>query len=224
LSLLAVLLASAAGSSVTACGGAGTSSDQPRPAWRGEGELEPLQYQLDNGLTVILQEDHTAPVVAIQVWVNVGSADETDREAGLAHVHEHMLFKGTERRGVGEIAASIENAGGMINAWTSFDQTVYHVVVASRFAEEGLDVPADAGGTVRVHWKSGGNRPVARWVLQSRSGSRWLTRVLPANTGILNLAGDRQSDWPQTVAVTAIDRYGNASPTAIATPVRISGP
>ncbi|HVR34233.1 MAG TPA: family 10 glycosylhydrolase [Methylomirabilota bacterium] len=84
--------------------------------------------------------------------------------------------------------------------------------------------PADAGGTVRVHWKSGGNRPVARWVLQTRSGSRWLTRVLPANTGILNLAGDRKSDWPQTVAVTAIDRYGNASPAAIATPVRISGP
>jgi zinc protease len=106
--------------------------------------LDPVQYRLDNGLTILLLEDHTAPVVAVQVWVNVGSADERDVEAGLAHVHEHMLFKGTERRGVGEIAAAIEAAGGMINAWTSFDQTVYHVVVASRYAEEGLDVLADA--------------------------------------------------------------------------------
>src|SRR5438270_10227518 len=80
----------------------------------------------------------------MQVWVRVGSADELPGEAGLAHLHEHMLFKGTARRGPGEIARQIEGAGGEINAWTSFDETVYHVVTASRFIEQGLDVLADA--------------------------------------------------------------------------------
>ncbi len=99
---------------------------------------------LPNGLTVLLEESHQAPVVAFQVWVKVGSADESEDEAGLAHVHEHMLFKGTSKRGVGEIAQAVEAAGGDINAWTSFDQTVYHVVMASRFFDQGLDVLADA--------------------------------------------------------------------------------
>src|SRR5262245_50779906 len=55
-----------------------------------------------------------------------------------------MLFKGTERRGVGRIAQEIEAAGGDINAWTSFDQTVYHLVLASRYFDTGLDILADA--------------------------------------------------------------------------------
>ena len=86
----------------------------------------------------------TAPAVAVQVWVRVGSADEQVFEAGLAHIHEHMLFKGTERRGVGQIAREIEGAGGEINAYTSFDQTVYHCVLSSRYFNVGLDVLADA--------------------------------------------------------------------------------
>lgn len=101
------------------------------------------------GLTILALESKAAPVVAIQVWVGVGSADETPAEAGLAHVHEHMLFKGTlkdgvVRRGVGQIAAEIEGAGGEVNAWTSYDQTVYHVVIAKDFFATGLDVLADA--------------------------------------------------------------------------------
>jgi zinc protease len=102
------------------------------------------RYRLQNGLTVVLDPQRQAPVVAFQVWVKVGSADETSDEVGLAHLHEHMLFKGTARRGLGEIARSIEAHGGEINAWTSFDQTVYHVVMASRHARHGLDVLADA--------------------------------------------------------------------------------
>ena len=103
-----------------------------------------MRHTLSNGLTLLLEENHAAPVVAIQVWVRVGSADELPDEAGLAHLHEHMLFKGTGRRGPGEIARSIEAAGGEINAWTSFDQTVYHVVLASGFFAQGMDVLADA--------------------------------------------------------------------------------
>lgn len=103
-----------------------------------------MRYELPNGLKVVLQENHAAPVVAFQAWVGVGSADETPDEAGIAHVFEHMLFKGTERRGVGQIAHEIEAAGGDINAWTSFDQTVYHLVLASRYFDTGLDILADA--------------------------------------------------------------------------------
>src|SRR5262249_50677980 len=76
--------------------------------------------------------------------VNVGSADEPPELAGIAHVFEHMLFKGTARRGVGQIAQEVENAGGEINAWTSFDQTVFHLVLASRYFDTGLDILADA--------------------------------------------------------------------------------
>ena len=102
-----------------------------------------MRHLLPNGLTLLVEENHAAPVVAIQVWVRVGSADERADEAGLAHLHEHMLFKGTARRGPGEIARTIEACGGEINAWTSFDQTVYHVVLASQFFAEGMDVLAD---------------------------------------------------------------------------------
>src|SRR3954468_9676137 len=103
-----------------------------------------VRHRLQNGLTVLVEENHAAPVSALQVWVRVGSADELSDEAGLAHLHEHMLFKGTARRGPGEIARTIEASGGEINAWTSFDQTVYHVVVATQFTAQGLDVLADA--------------------------------------------------------------------------------
>ncbi len=103
-----------------------------------------MRHKLHNGLTLLVEENHAAPGVAIQVWMRVGSADELPDEAGLAHLHEHMLFKGTARRGPGEIARSIEASGGEINAWTSFDQTVYHVVLASQFFAEGMDVLADA--------------------------------------------------------------------------------
>lgn len=101
-------------------------------------------HTLNNGLQVVLLEDHSAPVVALQTWVRFGSADEDLDVAGIAHVFEHMLFKGTERFPHGEIAALIEGAGGTVNAWTSYDETVYHVTISSRFWETGFDVLSDA--------------------------------------------------------------------------------
>ena len=107
---------------------------------------KPIVHQHDSGLTIVCLENHHSPVVSLQAWVNVGSADEDEArgEAGLAHVHEHMLFKGTKRRGLGEIARAIEAAGGEINAWTSFDNTVYYVSLAARYFDTGLDVLSDA--------------------------------------------------------------------------------
>ena len=102
------------------------------------------QHTLDNGLTVILEENHSAPVVSMNIAVKVGSAMETDAEAGISHFIEHILFKGTPTRAVGQIAHDVEAAGGDINAYTSFDQTVYYINMASRFANEGLDILCDA--------------------------------------------------------------------------------
>jgi zinc protease len=121
-----------------------TNLDPVPPTSRPIIQDTPVRFQLPNGLKVVLQPSHAAPVVAFQAWVGVGSADEQPVEAGIAHVFEHMLFKGTERRGVGQIAHEIEAAGGDINAWTSFDQTVYHLVLASRYFDTGLDILADA--------------------------------------------------------------------------------
>ena len=104
----------------------------------------PARHRLSNGLTLVHEAVHTSRVVAFQIWVQVGSADEGPEEAGLAHLHEHMLFKGTATRGPGEVARDIEAHGGEVNAWTSFDHTVYHVVMASDFAQVGLGVLADA--------------------------------------------------------------------------------
>jgi len=85
-----------------------------------------------------------APVVSAQLWVQAGSADERPEEAGLAHLHEHMIFKGTARRGVGAVAREVEDAGGEINAYTSLDHTVYHCTLSSRHLDVALDVLGDA--------------------------------------------------------------------------------
>jgi zinc protease len=108
-----------------------------------EGRSKRVRFKLDNGLEVILEENHASPVVAFQAWVKIGSADEPVELAGIAHVFEHMLFKGTKKRGVGQIAREVESCGGEINAWTSYDETVYHLVLASQFFDTGLDILAD---------------------------------------------------------------------------------
>ena len=98
---------------------------------------------LENGLKVLIGENHASPVVALQAWVGVGSADETDVISGMAHLHEHMLFKGTAKRPTGDIASTVESAGGDINAWTSFDETVYHLALPASEYETGIDILTD---------------------------------------------------------------------------------
>ncbi len=99
---------------------------------------------LGNGLTLLLQETQLAPVANLQIWAQVGSADEGPGEEGLAHFHEHMLFKGTETRGVGDVAGDVEAAGGRINAYTTFDSTVYYATLPRESVSLGLDVLVDA--------------------------------------------------------------------------------
>jgi len=95
-------------------------------------------------MEVLVREDPAQAVVELQVWVGVGSRDEPAGQEGIAHLFEHMLFKGTNKRGVGEIAAAIESAGGDINAYTSMDHTVYHITIASDYFLTAMGVLSDA--------------------------------------------------------------------------------
>ncbi|MGM0606806.1 MAG: M16 family metallopeptidase [Candidatus Muiribacteriota bacterium] len=101
--------------------------------------------ELENGLTVVLKETHIVPMVSMQAWVRAGSIHEGDLfGTGIAHYFEHMLFKGTKRRGPGEIPQEIHRAGGSdFNAYTTFDRTVYHFTILNEYTDTGLDVLAD---------------------------------------------------------------------------------
>lgn len=103
-----------------------------------------IRHRLPNGLTLLVKPDHTAPVVAIVTYVKAGYFDETDDVAGIAHVLEHMYFKGTPTRGVGEIAKQTKASGGYLNASTIYDHTRYYAVLPSSGFAAGLSIQADA--------------------------------------------------------------------------------
>lgn len=99
---------------------------------------------LDNGLTVLVREDRSAPVVALVTYVKAGYFDEPDDVVGISHVLEHMFFKGTPTRGPGEIAQETKAAGGYLNAATIYDHTTYYTVLPSSSFTQGLDIQSDA--------------------------------------------------------------------------------
>ena len=99
---------------------------------------------LENGLTIIVREDHSAPVVSVQAWCAAGSIHENQwLGAGLSHVLEHMLFKGTTTRPGSRIDQEVQEAGGYMNAYTSFDRTVYHIDVPNTGATTAIDILCD---------------------------------------------------------------------------------
>ena len=103
----------------------------------------PRIHRLNSGLRVVVRTLPDAPVTSAHLWFDAGAADEQPSEAGAAHFVEHLLFKGTERRGIGAAAEEIEGLGGDLNAWTSWDETVLHATLASTHVEEPLDVIFD---------------------------------------------------------------------------------
>ncbi len=108
-----------------------------------ENKARVLAYE--NGLTLIVEEDHSAPVASVQAWCGTGSIHEgRQMGAGLSHILEHMLFKGTTTRGGGDIARQIQSQGGYINAYTSFDRTVYWIDVPATGVTEAVAILADA--------------------------------------------------------------------------------
>lgn len=99
---------------------------------------------LPNGLTLIIREDHSAPVVSAQAWCKAGSIDEGKwLGAGLSHCLEHMLFKGTSTRPASRIDQEVQEAGGYMNAYTSFDRTVYWINVPNTGGKIAIDILCD---------------------------------------------------------------------------------
>src|SRR4249920_4110944 len=95
-------------------------------AFASTAHADPREFTLANGLRLIVKEDHRAPTVVQQVWYRAGSMDESPGTTGVAHVLEHMMFKGTRRVGPEEFSRLVAEAGGRDNAFTSTDYTVYH--------------------------------------------------------------------------------------------------
>ncbi|HEY1768902.1 MAG TPA: pitrilysin family protein [Chthoniobacterales bacterium] len=103
------------------------------------------KWTLPNGLTIIVQIDRSAPVASVQAWCGTGSVHEARHlGAGLSHILEHMLFKGTKTRSPNEIAQSVQDEGGYINAYTSFDRTVYWIDVPKEGVASALEILSDA--------------------------------------------------------------------------------
>jgi zinc protease len=92
--------------------------------------FHPTQFTLENGLQVVLIEDHRAPVVQHMIWYRVGAADEAPNVGGVAHYLEHLMFKGTPSVGPGEFSRIVGREGGRDNAFTTSDYTAYHQLIA----------------------------------------------------------------------------------------------
>ncbi|MDR2669282.1 MAG: insulinase family protein, partial [Desulfovibrio sp.] len=149
----------AAGLLMTVCTVIPTAARQPalqdeaRPAVPAAGAEGPAEdvfsegthpvRRLANGLTVLVLPDRRFPLVSMRLYVHAGSAYEQPEEAGISHMLEHMVFKGTEKRPRGQAAADVEKAGGYLNAATSFDYTVYLVDMTREHWKTGLDVLRD---------------------------------------------------------------------------------
>ncbi len=104
----------------------------------------PIRRVLPNGLTVVLKPDPTATVASVQVWVKTGSMHEGEHlGAGLSHYLEHLLFKGTKRRAGREISTEVQAYGGYINAYTTFDRTVYYIDIPAEHAPVAVDILGD---------------------------------------------------------------------------------
>ncbi|GAB5559354.1 MAG: pitrilysin family protein [Synoicihabitans sp.] len=105
----------------------------------------PIRRVLPNGLTVVLKPDDASTVASVQVWVKTGSMHEGEHlGAGLSHYLEHLLFKGTERRAGREISTEVQAHGGYINAYTTFDRTVYYIDIPSEHTPVAIDILGDA--------------------------------------------------------------------------------
>jgi len=116
---------------------------QPAAAAAATATARPVQYTLSNGMTLIVQPDRRAPTVAHMVWVRVGSIDEVDGTSGVAHVLEHMMFKGTPDLKPGEFSRRVAALGGRDNAFTSRDATAYHQQVPADRLEDVMRLEAD---------------------------------------------------------------------------------
>lgn len=113
------------------------------PASANTGVFNPETFVLGNGMQVVVVPNHRVPVVTHMVWYKVGSADEPSGRSGIAHLLEHLMFKGTEARGPGEFSGTVARIGGQENAFTSFDYTAYYQSVAKDRLALVMEMEAD---------------------------------------------------------------------------------
>ena len=106
-------------------------------------EVKYTQFTLPNGLHVILHEDHSVPIVTVNTWHHVGSANETPGRTGFAHLFEHMMYKGSENVGTGEHFYLVFNNGGTMNGTTNEDRTTYFEALPSNQLDLALFLEAD---------------------------------------------------------------------------------
>ena len=129
------------------CGGGETCPvkiDKEMDATQMEAEQKFVsKHVLDNGMTVLIRPVHTVPKVSIQLWYGVGSRDEGDQERGIAHLIEHMIFKGTETLSESDINVVTHTLSGNCNAFTSYDYTGYLFNFPTRHWKEALPIMAD---------------------------------------------------------------------------------
>jgi zinc protease len=113
--------------------------------------LEFVTNKLPNGLEIITAEDHSRPVVNLQVWYHVGSKDERQGRTGFAHLFEHLMFRGSKNLGPEEHMRLVNRAGGQNNAYTAFDQTVYWETIPPNYLEQMLWAEADRMASLDIN-------------------------------------------------------------------------
>lgn len=143
-------------------------------------------WRLPNGLRVTLSEDHTAPIVAVNLWYHVGSGNERDGRTGFAHLFEHMLFQGSEHVGVNQHFELVQRAGGTLNGSTWLDRTNYFETLPSHYIDLALWLEADRMGHLlpaMTQEKLDTQRDVVknerRWTVDNRPYGTWWEK-LPA--------------------------------------------
>ena len=163
----------------------------PVPSARSRLQLTSMQipietFRLDNGLFVTLSEDHTAPIVAVNLWYHVGSANERAGRTGFAHLFEHMLFQGSASVGANEHFEFVQRAGGTLNGSTWLDRTNYYETVPSNQLELALWLEANRMGYLlpaMTQQKLDTQRDVVqnerRWSMDNQPYGSWWER-LPA--------------------------------------------
>ena len=109
---------------------------------------------LDNGLRVVTLEDFSCPIVNVQLWYHVGSKNEDPQRQGFAHMFEHIMFRGTDRLGPTDHFELLRRVGGENNAYTMFDQTVYHETVPANQLELALWLEAERMSFLKIDQES----------------------------------------------------------------------
>lgn len=143
------------------------------------GNIEYIEYDLPNGLHVILHEDHSAPIVAVNIWYHVGSKNEDPDRTGFAHLFEHMMFQGSANVKKAEHMAYIQKAGGTFNGSTNWDRTNYFQVVPSNQLELVLWLESDRMRSLNVNQENLDNqrevvKEERRWRVDNRPyGTQW---------------------------------------------------